>query len=484
MLFALGCVSVDSGHPSQVGMTSLMEAIASDGKFSSAHLGIHVESLKTGQVLYSRNGDNLFVPASNAKLFTTAAALTVLSPTFTYVTELWSDGRIEGYVLKGNLVVVGKADPTLSDSFPGKATGIFEDWAKSLKSLGISSIEGDVIIDNSYLDDNPLAPGWTWDDELFCFAASRDAFSFHNNCVHVKLRPGGREGETALMALEPAVGYPPVINSVTTVRGGAETNLKFERDEALNSIRITGTVRLGGNGADRLIAVRNPALFGGFAFRKILSERGIVISGNIYTTEKSAHNHQPGKQLLASHRSPPLADIITAINKESKNLPAELLFLTMGHENSGKGDSKSAITALQMFLERQVKLGPEQRLFLFDGSGLSRYNLVSPKQVVALLRFMEKAEHFSSFYRSLAVAGVDGTLRKQMLNTSCEGNLRGKTGTLKMIRNLSGYVNAANGDLVAFSFMSNYYAGSVEDIDKLYGRLCSIIASISQTPDR
>jgi serine-type D-Ala-D-Ala carboxypeptidase/endopeptidase (penicillin-binding protein 4) len=300
----------------------------------------------------------------------------------------------------------------------------------------------------------------------------------------LKVRPGGREGDAALISVIPAAEYPILVNDVTTVKKGTETNLKIKREEAPNRLRIMGMVGLNDKEADLSIAVRNPALFGGYVFKKTLSERGIVVAGDVRTTQKMPHSLTSENRLLAGHSSPPLVDIVTVINKESKNLPAELLFLTVGHEYNGKGNGESAALALKASLERHVKSGSDEPLLLFDGSGLSRYNLVSPKQVVALLTFMAKNEHFSSFYNSLSVAGVDGSLRRQMLGTSCEGNLRGKTGTLRMIRNLSGYVQTTDGDLVAFSFMSNFYGGKVDDINGLYRRLCSIIVSKPQTGNR
>lgn len=416
--------------------------------------GVSVKSLGTGRGLFAHNEDKLFVPASNMKLLTTAVALIRLGPGFKYTTSLYTNGEGENGVLKGDVYLRGSGDPSISERFQGRPTAVFEEWADSLKQQGIRAIEGDLIGDNSLFDDKSLGKGWAWDDEIISFSARISAVSFNDNCFGALISAGKKVGDPARITIFPETSYVKIENSIKTSGPGEQTNLDARRLFGGDTLNLSGRMELGSTPRHIRFAVGDPTLYAMTVLKEVLARKGIRVLG------KAAKMEDPGgapdygsMRTLVTRRSASLAEIIEQTNKRSQNLYAELLFRTLGATYGGRGTTEKSA---QVMAESLAAMGirPDS-IGIYDGSGLSRLNLVTPSQIVRVLDYMSHHRHFSHYYRSLPVAGVDGTLTRRMKNTEGENNLRAKTGTLTHVVALSGYLTERSGGLLAFSIMSN-----------------------------
>jgi len=466
---------IQNPSPSEKRLVKDLDDIVQDTSFSSALLGMHIESIDTGEVLYSYNSNKRFIPASNIKLFTTAAALVRLTPHFSYTTYLLTNGSILAGILYGDLIILGKGDPAISSYYhSGRAEAVFETWVDTMKQYGIQKVEGNIIVDNSYFQDTPLGKGWSWDDELFCFSSEKDAFSFNNNCLKIVVRES-KVGECAIIQLEPETRYYTIENKIVTVGKNGMLQITIERGKEGNTLKLSGTFPSGEKEYRTYVSVKNPWRFGATVLKEIMERKGITVTGSIYNQTMASHVPYT---IIDSYHSPPLSHIITVINKESNNLQAELLFLTLGKEQKGKGDSDTGQAVIKEFLDEQ-RISTND-FYMVDGSGLSRYNLVTPKTIVQLLRFMAHHHYFEQYYNSLSIAGVDGTLKNRMKQKPLVNRIRGKTGVMKNIRNLSGYLQTLDGELIAFSFMCNNFSVPPQQINLLYEAICLRLINFSR----
>jgi D-alanyl-D-alanine carboxypeptidase/D-alanyl-D-alanine-endopeptidase (penicillin-binding protein 4) len=446
--------------------------------------------VKTDKPLFQYNEKKRFVSASNMKLFTSAAALLSLSPNFTYETKVMTDGIITSGVLKGNLIISASGDPTISGYFnKNNPTQVFEDWADALMKKGIIQIAGDIVVDNSYFNDSPFGIGWLREDMDRCYSASKDAFSFNNNCIALTVSPGEAAGKPAKIEVEPKTGYVTVLNTIKTSDFHTEASVKGTYINNSNTIAMSGTIPLNHENIVRYVAAKNPAEFGAYVLKETLLSKGIEFNGKIYCTRGgctqakdletlSTDKGRSSLNTLAVYRSPELSEIIKVINKISNNLYTELLFLTIAKSKQKEGNSGEAALAVQEIL-KNAGLDTEG-FYMVDGSGLSRLNHITPQQTVQLLKIMAKSSFSDTFYNSLAIPDEEGTLKNWPKGTLITGNVRAKTGTMTHVRNLSGYVTTKDGELLAFSFLCNDYNGPRAAIDGLYNRILLSLVDFSR----
>jgi serine-type D-Ala-D-Ala carboxypeptidase/endopeptidase (penicillin-binding protein 4) len=432
--------------------------------------GVVARSLVNPQIFWARNEKVHFVPASNLKLFTTAAALLKLGPDYRFRTELVARGRIVNGILYGPLVVQGSGDPSLSTRFySGGAKKIFEEWARTLVENGIREIQGDIIVDESLFDTQSLGSGWFWDDESFPYSAQISAFSTNDNCIELRISAGLKIGEPGVVETMPRTNYVTVMNRTRTDDAGL-SSITVHRQAGTNNITVLGVISALESPKEILVAVHDPGLFGATVLKEVLESKGIVIDGMARTTHDSHGPERGDEQTIMTHMSPPLWTIIRQMNKSSHNLSAELLFRTLGAVCYGKGSSANGARAMQETLEG-AGIVPEE-IFIGDGSGLSRLSMVTPLQIVSLLEFMYHHPVFVHFYNSLPVAGEDGTLVGRMVGTCAEGNVRAKTGFLSRSGSLSGYVKKKNGNMLAFSILTNNNVHTPAEVKKIQDSFC------------
>ncbi len=425
--------------------------ILQDSVLYQAHTGIKIVSLDRNEVLYEKNSHKLFHPASNMKIITTAAALKKLGVNFKFKTEVLVDtpGIADGKIA-GNLYLKGGGDPDLTSDDLRK-------MIQNLKEQGITEIEGDLICDERYFDELFLGSGWMWDDASCWECAAISALSVNDNCVEVHLQPAPVIGEKPIVTICPATNYVKIDNQGITVDSLdtlQQQKFKIEREwiHPSNVIHIEGGIANNIPEVIQVIDIREPALYTGTLFRELLTDADIKFSGTVKKGVTSTNAIS-----LITYWSKPLSLIVYNTNKESDNLSAELILKTMGAEKKNPpGTSRKGITVINEYLH---EIGQDSSRFrLADGSGVSRYNLVSPELLVAILKDMyHDSKVQAEFKSSLPIAALDGTLKKRMKDSPAAGNLRAKTGSLSDVSTLSGYATSADGENLAFSLMMIHF---------------------------
>lgn len=476
-----------------------LDEVLDDAAFENGFWGVVVVDLETGERLYDRYAGKSFMPASNTKLYTTAAALDQLGPTYRYRTRLYAQGAVVDSVLMGNLIVRGAADPTLGghyDAETGKyeeridATRVFRAWADSLRAAGIAAIAGDLIGDDDIVDDTPLGYGWSWDDETYYYSAQLSGLSFNDNVIHMQVA-GRREGQPATIDWQPfRTSYVEVVNQTRTTAPGTGIKEGYERQRGTNRLLISTQVPAGQVESEEL-TVENPTLFTVHVLREALLHAGLPVGGRaVDVDDLSIKPDYAGDALrqVASHTSLPLSAIALMINKPSQNLYADLVLKTLGVErpvgpeeqerkNLTPGSSRMGVAAASRTFARAGV--DTSRIQLVDGSGLSRLNLITPEMTLALLRYMWNHPDPAvkeAFYQSLPVAGVDGTLRNRLKQGPAFRNVRAKTGSLGNVSTLSGYVQSGGGTPLAFVVMANHYTVPTRKVREAQDALLTLLA--------
>lgn len=419
--------------------------------------GVLVASLDRGDTLFSLNADVPLAPASTMKLYSTGAALCYLGPGFRFSTALYADGPIANGTLRGDLVLYGTGDPTLSGRMLESATAPFGAFADSLLALDVRRITGNVVGDGSYLDQQWLAEGWEASDLMEWYGVPVSALNFAENMVTLRVRPGGA-GEPARITSTPRTKGLSVVNRVRTVSSGG-TSVRFEH--GTTGIVVTGQIRRGDAAIARALPVVDPANYAAAALAAYLETRGIEVEGEVRGVGRNSDSKIGGDgsrassrpRLLAVHRSPPLVQIAAVTNHVSHNLFADALLKRVGREVGGEASFAAGSRAIARLLDGEsAALSPAPRIM--DGSGLSRSNRVTARATVQLLGYMARGTAWDAYYASLPTAGEPGGLPR-MRGTPAAGNLRAKTGTLESVSALSGYVRSADGERLVFSVIFN-----------------------------
>jgi D-alanyl-D-alanine carboxypeptidase/D-alanyl-D-alanine-endopeptidase (penicillin-binding protein 4) len=430
-----------------------IDRIVDRAGLAPAFWGIEVYSLKTRHLLYSRNAEKNFRPASTLKLVTTAAALDLLGPEARLRTTVETAGRLDGggRVL-GDVYLVGGGDPALSGRYnPAGTTAAFEGLAEALRAAGVRRIEGRLVGHEGAFKGERRGADWGWEDLVWWYGAEVSALSFNDGCSQISVAPGERVGDPVVVDRNPLSSYYGVVSTATTSPPGTKSDLTLDRAPGSNLIRISGTHPLGNPPWEGWVALEDPARYATTVFAEVLERRGIRVMGSLGT---SSGPREEGLRVLAVHESPPLSEILKIVNKESHNLQAEILLRLLGFRVKGEGTVALGHEAVKDFLER-IGVKPDTWK-LEDGSGLSRSDVLSPHGLVGLLVAMDRHPYARAFRDSLAVGGVDGTLKSRMRGTPAEGRVRAKTGTLHLAQALAGYVTTQGGDSLAFALMVNH----------------------------
>lgn len=438
--------------------------------FVGAWWGVQVTNLATGTVLYQRHADRSFVPASNVKLLTAAAALDRIGSDYRYETTLYADGPIKNGTLKGNLIVRGSGDPTLGGYHQRHdPTKPLRQWADSLARHGIQHIEGDIIGIDDPFSDEPMGPSWNWDWVPYSFAAEPNGLVFNGNTIDIAVA-GRHPGGSAWVTWEPfRTDFVQVQNRTRTVSSDSSTGGSVERPLGTNRIQV-GT-EIHPNETDTMaVSITNPTRYFTHTFKDLLLEQGLSVQGE--PKDADALSIKPdldAEQVrrVATYRSPPVRSIIRTMNHHSHNLYAEQLLRTMAvvntpdttDEHLKKGSAALGVLAVRSSL---AKTGIDtSRVFLQGGSGLSRKNLASPRTFTRLLEYIwteADTTTRSVFYESLPTGGREGTLEYRFEEGApARGRVWAKTGTLTGVSALSGYVKTKDGVPLAFSILCNHH---------------------------
>jgi D-alanyl-D-alanine carboxypeptidase/D-alanyl-D-alanine-endopeptidase (penicillin-binding protein 4) len=449
--------------------------IFNDPNFSNAFWGVCVQSLETGQYYFRLNDARSFLPASNLKLFTAAEALSLLGPDFHYTTELLTTGKLSEHSVHGDLIIRGSGDPTIGaynlDQGSSPLT-VFNAWADSLHRMGVTKIEGNIVGDDTYFTDQLYPLGWAIEDLPYYYAMQSSALSFAENQITVTVRPGATTGDKVRYEIVPATKYVVVENNATTkadslvrrlstgidsVIATGSTTIEVVRATGSNAITITGQIPRSGAVVTEQLSVENPTLYAATVLRETLEARGIRVVGTSMSAQDLEKRIPYLKaRVLAQHASPPVADIVRLMNKQSDNMYAEQLFRTVAKEQRGEGSWTKGVEVMKEFLSN-AGIVPD-RLAIYDGSGLSRMDLIAPIHMVTLLRnIYQQKKLFPVFFNSLPIMGVDGTIAHRLTDTKAQGNVHAKTGFLTGVRSISGYLTTRDNELLAFSIIGNNF---------------------------
>jgi len=465
LLFA-GCASTDMIRRPTDPVRALrydIDRILTDSIFVPSRASIKVVSLDKDEILYERDSELLVRPASNMKLLTSSSALITLGTDYSFRTSLLVDSLSPEGTVPGNLYFKGMGNPDL-------VTEDLDTLVQQLKTLGISAILGNIVADASMFDDQYWGEGWMWDDEPYSFEAGISALSVNKNCVTVRVIPGTATGDPVQAVIDPPTGYVSLLNTARTVADTALEPLSITRmfEDRLNIIVVRGEVVAKPDTVEELVTVWRPELYAATLLREILLRDSISVAG-----QPTIGIAPPSALELAAHRWP-IDTMIVNLNKVSDNLSAESTLKTISARHGGIPGS--ARHGLYQVNEVMSSFGIDTTLYyVVDGSGVSHYNLVTADMLVDLLRAMSrKPDLYPLFYRSLPIAGIDGTLKTRMRATAAEGNLRAKTGSIGGVSSLSGYVTTRDGEHLAFSMLmqnfilpSRFYRAAQDTIGAL-----------------
>lgn len=414
----------------------------------SRQVGVHVVNVATGATVYEFRSDELHIVASNAKLVTTAAALDALGPGFLFETRLVARGPVRAGVLEGDLGVVGAGDPNISGrAFDGDSFAIFRDWAKALRERGIRRVRGDLYLDHGFFQGPQVHPDWPRDQLDSWYEAPIDALSFSDNCVLVRVIPG-RLGDTPRVELVPPVPILRIDNAARTTAPRKKQKLFVSRDA--DRLVVRGSISAGAGPFEVWVTVDDPVRYFGLALREALEQEGIRLDGRLLPVQQL-----PGPiwERVTEFRSD-LVSTIRVTNKRSQNFYAESLLKHLGARRCRDGSWPGGAQAIAEFLHG---IGiPRGSFHLVDGSGLSRADRFTPRQVTQLLRYMYFHTAGAEYAQSLPYGGEDnGGWNQRLALPPYRGNVFAKTGTLSDVSALAGYAKGVSGTPYAFSIVAN-----------------------------
>jgi len=493
-------------------LATTIGSLLADPKITGTHWGISVTQLD-GTPIYALNDDKLFQPASTVKLFTTAAALGLLDRKATWSTTAQFFGSLtETGTAKGNITFFGSGDAFLSDTpdhyvahapHPPPPTlarldALATDLASKLAEAGITTIDGGVVS----LDDwQPYGEGWNSDDLVWGYGAPISSIVVNDNQLQLTVTTGLSVGDAASISLAPDFPYYTLENHVVTAPAKTPTYINVVRED--RTLRVYGVIATDTKADTEQVAIDDPTLYAALAFKASLVQHGITVSGDATTHhivqdgDSSTRTiirepidlltplpqgiaggvfcEAPCKKVFASHVSPTLVDDVIITNKVSQNLHAELLLLKLATHWRSTTSAQGARVVRQFAINAGIS-GDD--FYFVDGSGLSNYDLATPRAFTQLLRYAATQPWGADYRSSLPIGGVDGTLEKRFTKPPLKGNVFAKTGTLSEDRALSGYVTAASGKTVVFSILvGDHLPGSTADRDVMDKIVAAIAAA-------
>jgi D-alanyl-D-alanine carboxypeptidase/D-alanyl-D-alanine-endopeptidase (penicillin-binding protein 4) len=475
LALALGATThaAPASPPSHGPLKSKLDRIVSRPELAHSQWGIRVQDLGRGATLYSLNDSLSLTPASTLKLATTAAALDAYGPNAEISTTVETAARVDnaGRVL-GDVFLVGRGDPMIwGTSAECPITG-FDRLADQLVAAGVKRIEGRLIGHEGAFTGSRRAVDWGWADLMWYYGADVSALVFNNSAVNFRVAPGERVDDPVSLDGNPRSAYYKVVVTAKTAAPESKPDLIIDRPLGSNVVYFGGTLPQGGAAEDLFVSMEDPALFAATVFAETLEAHGIRVRGPIETSRGALPSESRALATLTSAR---LAEIVRQVNQPSHNLRAEMLLRLVGLRARGEGSAEAGIGATKDFLARQgVSL---DGWALHDGCGLAASNLVTASGLVALLASMSRHQHATAFKDSLALAGVDGTLKHRFVGTPSERRLRAKSGAIRQTYALAGYADGRHGEPLAFAILLNHFVGESAVAYTAINDICDVLVT-------
>ena len=471
------------------GLARHIDQLIDQSAFSSARWGVKVVSVSSGATVYERNAHQQFVPASNMKIYTTAAALDLLGVDYRWQTSAYAPASPDATgTVDGDLILYGRGAPDLvADSTENSLAKL----ADAVQARGVRRVKGSVIGDESYFRGSSIGDGWQWNDLQWYFGAEASALTVNGNEIDLNLLPPAKGDAMPEVRSGDRFGYVQVDNRMAPGSRAARSTIGVARGLSDNRVEVWGELAPGAKGFGVRLSVHNPARWAARIFVAALKARNIAVDGEASArSSRSAPSQrfEPTQAIeLASVTSAPLSEIARVTNKESNNLYAELILRTLGRERRSmlptpeppgreRGDDEAGTELIKVWLERNGIA--TNGIALHDGSGLSRLNLVTPEGTAQMLTVVSKSGN-KSFRESLPIAGEDGTLGGRLKTIA--GRVFAKTGSLIYVNSLSGYVLTANGETLAFAIFCNDYVGRANS-SRLIDEIVLALAGNPNTP--
>lgn len=442
-----------------------------------------------GKLLYGRNAERLFIPASNTKLLVSAVSTALLGPDFTVKTSLYGTGPIAGGVLQGDLVFYGRGDPTFSRRCYGADTAAanacdndpatrLRDLATQLRARGVTAIAGDLVGDGSWFDEELVHGSWEIGDLAWWYAAPVSGLGFNDNSLDVREAPGDSAGAPARVTFLPDLGVATIDNRAETGARGARRSFDVTRSLDGMTYLAAGVIPVGAAPRTEYVAVVDPNRYAALALRRELLAQGITVRGGVRSTVDSlAFVHARAGAALAEVTSRPLREWIFPILNTSQNWYAEMLLKQLGRRFGTSGSWREGLRIERRFLIDSMQIDSTQ-FQVEDGSGLAANNLVTPLAFTKLLRFMRAHPNFAAFEAGLPVGGRSGTIRSRFAGTPVEGKVRAKTGSISRVNALSGFVDRPDGSTLIFSIQANH---QIIGGTRMLAAIDSVVVEMSKT---
>jgi D-alanyl-D-alanine carboxypeptidase/D-alanyl-D-alanine-endopeptidase (penicillin-binding protein 4) len=440
--------------------------------FANAMVGLVVQEADTGKVLYERLANTTFVPASATKLFSSAAALHKLTPKFRFHTKIkYTKNQLQNGILTGPLAIEFRGDPSLT-------AADLKSLVYKVKQANVTTIKGDIIIDDSYFQGTTIGDGWSYDDTSWYYASKISALILDENRVHIAITPSKQLGQFAAVSLiNPNKQYFEINAQVKTVTFEESENLcqlQVAMDDN-NKIKVSGCWPINYGSTELKLAVQNSRKFIGEFIQASLREAKVQWHGKIVYNKVPAH-----MAVLAEHKSLPLAKLLPKILANSDNLYAEAITKTLGAKLYQRGSFKAGVLAIKNILQKPTGINFDA-MKLVDGSGLSRYTLISPNQFTRLLYTMYHSPKLKNIYmKAFAFAGIKGTLSSRLSSFDTYENIHAKTGSMTGVSALSGYLTTRNNKDLLFTMIVNNTLLPLSKVKKIEDELCQVIINYAQ----
>lgn len=453
------CFCIELGSIAQTGLNAFVNA----ANFKRANLSLMVKDLSSDKIIVQHRANKNTIPASTTKIVTTATALEVLGPDFTFETKLQYDGLLNNGVLNGNIYILGGGDPTLGSAYIGDSL-FLEKWIEAIKATGIKKIIGAVVADASLYNNEGIAPKWSWEDMGNYYAAGVYGISIYDNTCRVYFKSGAIGSTPTIVRTQPVI---PGLNFNLFLKAANtnDDNAYFYGAPFSNERSVYGTIPANKNEFVSKADIPNPPLYAAQVLTQKLKESGIEISlqaSNVITSMKM-------RTTIHTLKSPSLREIISIINHKSNNHYSEQLFRYLSLQQSKVANTNDAIQFVNDFWKKQDI--DNNGLIMFDGCGLSPNNAISAEFLVNILSYeQQKGKYKDDFIASLPVAGESGTIKNLLKGTKLAGKVKAKSGSIHGVQCFAGYIEW-NNKTYAFAVLVNNYTGTrsntVKEIEKL-----------------